>query len=140
MESGLRSSRRVYSFGCVVVLDEVVDSGDEVYDAAEAAAVDGLLCEETKPPFDLVEPGGVGWRVVDVEARPLRQPQPHFGMLVRGVVVDDQMDVQVFGHSLIDVLEKAEKLLMAVARPTLGEDSPEATSRAAKSVVVPWRT
>ena len=65
------------------MLDEVVDSGDEVFDASEASAADGLLGDETEARFDLVEPGRVGWGVVHAETRPLRQPQPHLGMLVR---------------------------------------------------------
>jgi len=46
------------------------------------------------------------------------------------------MHVEIFGDRLVDALEKAEKLLMAVPRPALGEDR----SSAANSVVVPWRT
>jgi hypothetical protein len=44
----------------VIVLDEVVDFGDEVFDVSEASAADGLLGDETEPTFDLVEPGGIG--------------------------------------------------------------------------------
>jgi hypothetical protein len=56
----------------VVVLNEVVDSGDQVLDASETASANRLLGDEPKPPFDLIEPGRVGWRVVDLEAGPLR--------------------------------------------------------------------
>ena len=73
------------------MLNEVVDSGDEMFDASETSAADGLLSDKTEPTFDLVEPGRIGWGVVHVEARALREPQPHLGMLVRSVVVDDQM-------------------------------------------------
>ena len=41
----------------VVVLDEVVDSSDQILDTSEAAATDGLLGDETKPSLDLIEPG-----------------------------------------------------------------------------------
>ncbi len=58
---------------------------------------------------------------MDVEAGPLRQPQTHLGMLVGGVVVDNQMHVEIFGDRLVDALEKAERLLMAVPRPALGQ-------------------
>ena len=37
-------------------------------------------------------------------------------------VVDDEVDVESLGHGLIDALEEGEELLMAVARPALGED------------------
>ena len=52
---------------------------------------------------------------MDMETWPCRQPEAHLGVLVRGVVVDDQMDVEGLWHSLIDALEKAKELLMAVA-------------------------
>ena len=66
------------------MLDEVVDSGDEMFDASETSAADGLLGDMTEPTFDLVEPGRIGGCVVHVEARPLREPQPHLGMLMWG--------------------------------------------------------
>ncbi len=106
----------------VGVLNEVVDSGDKVFDAAEAAAADGLLGNETEPALDLIEPGSVGGSVVHVKAGPLGQPEAHLGMLVSRVVVDDQMNVQLWGHRLVDALEKAEKLLMTVTRLALGND------------------
>jgi hypothetical protein len=45
---------------------------------------------------------------VDVKAGPLRQPQTYLGMLVGGVVVDDQMHVEIFGDRLVDALESRE--------------------------------
>src|ERR1700692_1731318 len=102
-------------------MGEAVDFCDEVLDAFEASAVDGLLGDESEPALDLIEPRGVGGRVVDMEAWPGRQPEAHLGVLVSGVVVDDQMDVEGLWHSLVDALEKAEELLMSVTRPALGE-------------------
>jgi len=106
----------------VVVLNELVDSGDGVFDAAEAAAADRLLGNETEPALYLIEPGRVGGSVVHVKAGPLCEPEAHLGMLVSRVVVDDQMIVQLWGHRLVDALEKAEKLLMTVTRLALGKD------------------
>jgi hypothetical protein len=91
-------------------------------DAAEASATDRLLSDQAEPAFDLVQPGRTGGRVVDVEAGPLRQPEAHLGMLVGGIVVDDQMDIEICGHCLVDALEKAGELLMPVPRPAPGED------------------
>ena len=54
----------------VVVLGEAVDFSDEVLDAFEASAADGLLGNESEPAFDLIDPGGVSGRVVDVESWP----------------------------------------------------------------------
>ena len=106
----------------VIVVDEVLDAGDEVADAAEVSAANRLLCNQPEPAFDLIEPRSICGRVVDVEAGPLREPEAYLGMLVGGIVVDDQMDIEVCGHSLVDALEKAEELLMPTPRLALGED------------------
>ena len=106
------------------MLNEVVDSGDQVLDAPEAVSANRLLGDEPKPSLDLIEPGRVGWRVVDLEAWPLPQPESYLGMLVGGVVVDYQMDIQAFWHSLIDAREELKKLLMTVACFALRQDGP----------------
>jgi hypothetical protein len=45
------------------VLDEVVDFGDQVFDAPETTSANRLLGDETEPTFDLIEPGRVGGRL-----------------------------------------------------------------------------
>jgi hypothetical protein len=54
---------------------EAVDCGDDVLDAFEASAADGMLGDESEPALDLIEPGGVSGRVMDVEARGLAASQ-----------------------------------------------------------------
>jgi hypothetical protein len=56
-----------------------------------------------------------------VIARPGRQPLLNFGVLMGGVVVHHQMDIKVLGDIGVDLLEKPEKLLMAVAGLTPGQ-------------------
>ena len=72
------------------------------YDAREAATPDCSLGDDPEPALYLVEPGGVGRRVVDVEPWTLRQPGADlslrgspavYGVLVSAVVVDDQIHV-----------------------------------------------
>ncbi len=41
----------------VVVLDKLVDSGNEFFDAFERSAPDALLGDESEPALDLIEPG-----------------------------------------------------------------------------------
>ena len=43
-------------------------------------------------------------------------------MLVGGMIVHDQMNIQAFRHSLIDALEELKKLLMTVAWLALRQD------------------
>ena len=105
----------------VIVFREAVDLCDEVLDAFEGAAADGLLGDQSEPSFDLIEPGRISGRVVDVEAGSRRQPEAYLGVLVSGVVVDDQMHVERCRDVLVDALDKAEKLLMLMARLALGQ-------------------
>lgn len=44
----------------------------------------------------------------------IRQPSLHCGMLVGGVVIGDQMELEVLGRFFIDLLEKGQPLLMPV--------------------------
>src|SRR3546814_18489327 len=53
-------------------------------------------------------------REVHVKARVLVQPRPDLGVLVGGVVVDDQMQVLVLGGLAVDGLEEPQPLLMSV--------------------------
>jgi len=50
----------------VVAMDEAFDLGDQFFDAAEGSPADGLLRDDVKPDFHLVEPGRVGRREVQV--------------------------------------------------------------------------
>jgi hypothetical protein len=92
----------------VVILRVAVDFSDEVLDAFEASAADGLLSNESEPALDLIDPGGVSGRVVDMESWSCRQPEAHLGVLVGRVVVDDEVDVECLGHGLVDAFEEAQ--------------------------------
>ena len=98
------------------------DLAHELFDAGKRAASDGLLSDDAEPAFDLVEPGRIGWGVVDVIARSLGEPGFDFGVLVGGVVVDDQMDIEIVGHVGIDVTQEREEFLVSVAFLALADD------------------
>jgi len=46
------------------------------------------------------------------------------GMLVRGIVIDDQMNLEILGHRGLDVAQELQKLLVAMPALALGEDLP----------------
>lgn len=106
----------------VVVMNEVVDSRHEIADAAERAAADGPPGDDVEPDLHLVEPGGVGRGVVHMEAGTGGKPASDLRMLVRGVVVDDQMDLEFVGHGGLDVAQELQELLVAMPALALGED------------------
>ena len=61
------------------------------------------------------EPGARFRGEVEDEARMPRQPSPHLGVLVGGVVVEDDMDDFAGRDLRLDGVEEADELLMAVA-------------------------
>ena len=52
---------------------------------------------------------------MQVKARMARQPSFDLRMLVGGIIVGDQMEVHYRRSVIVEVLEKAQKLLMAMA-------------------------
>ena len=77
----------------VVALHEFLDAIDEVGDAAEGASSNGLLRDDIEPDFNLIEPGTAGGGVVNVIAGARRQPSADSFVLVRSVVVGNEMYV-----------------------------------------------
>ena len=61
---------------------------------------------------------------MDVVAGTPSEPGTDFGMFVSGVVIDDEMDVEVARHTAIDLTQESEELLMTVARFTACDDFP----------------
>ena len=57
-----------------------------------------------------------------LEARVLVQPRPHLGVLVRGVVVGDQMQGLALGRLAIDLTQELQPLTVSVALLALADD------------------
>jgi hypothetical protein len=100
----------------VVVLEVDVDRCDQFVDARKGAFTDDVVGELAKEALDEVEPGGTGRGKVDLNARMLLQPSADGGMLVRSVVVDDQMQRQPCGRLTMDFFEEGEPLGVRVSR------------------------
>ena len=94
--------------------DESFDFGDQFFDAAEGAATDGLLRDDVEPDFHLVEPGGVGWREVQVVTGSRCQPALDARMLVGRVVIHDQMHVESLRDTGVHMAQKVEVLLVTM--------------------------
>ena len=100
----------------VVGSHELVDALHQLLDAGERSPADGLIGDQRKEALHLIEPGAVGGDEVHVPARACRQPRLDLGMVVRGVVVADAVDVQISGHGLLDLAQEGQELLMPMAR------------------------
>ena len=85
-------------------VEVVLDRGDQVGDAVEDAAAERLVGELAEPALDQVQPRRRGRGEVQVEPRVLGQPGLDVGVLVGGVVVQDQVDLQALGDLAVDGL------------------------------------
>jgi len=94
----------------------------QLSDVVKGAATQAFLGQVSKPTLDQVEPRTGGGRKVRVKARMAAQPTPDTGMLVGGVVVDDQVQVQFAGRLRIDALQEAGEFLMPVLRHAIPDD------------------
>lgn len=99
----------------IVVRDELIDALHELLHTGEGAATDGLVGDQGKEALDLIEPGAVGRDEVHVPARPAGKPRLDPGVAVRGVVVDDAMNVQLCGNGLVDLAQERQEFLMSMA-------------------------
>jgi len=103
---------------CNVVADCVFQFGH----APEHAVADAVLGDVAEPTLDHVQPRAAGGRAVDVKSPVTFQPLHDVGMLVRGVVIDDQMQIQVRWRLGVDLLPEPDPFLMAVLWQALGND------------------
>src|SRR5258708_23344139 len=106
-----------------VVFVEIVHDGLlQFIDALEDAAADAPSGDLGKEALDHVEPRAGSGREVQVKARMPLEPALYRGGLVGGIIVDDEMQVEIGQRALVDGLEKAEELAMAVARHVFADD------------------
>jgi hypothetical protein len=101
--------------GIEVVADGVFEFGD----AGEDAAPNALAGDLGKEALDQIEPGRRGRDEVQLEARVLGEPGLHRLGLVSGVVVDDQVQVQMLARGGVDGLQEADELLGPMPRLAL---------------------
>lgn len=105
----------------VVLGNEVIDLSDELFDAAEGAAANRLVGNQSKEALNLIQPGAVGRDEMNVPARPLGQPRFDLRMLVGAVVIDDQMNIELRWYRGFDTAQEGEEFLMTVPRLAVGE-------------------
>ena len=91
-----------------------VDRGDQVGHRLKDAAADRLVGELAEEPLDHVHPRAGRRREVQMKAWVLGQPRLDVLMLVRCVVVEDQVDLQALGDLAIDRAQELQKLDVAM--------------------------
>ena len=69
-----------------------------------------MLGQTGEEAFDQIDPRTVGRCEMAVKARVAEKPLPDPGRLVRAVVVEDQMDVELRRDELIDVPQETDEI------------------------------
>jgi len=96
--------------GLIVGLGEVsIDDGLQIGDRFEDATFEPSarqLCEEA---LDRIRPRTRGWGEMKGEARVAGEPVAHLGVLVRSLIIEDDVDRLVGGHGALDGVEKSAR-------------------------------
>jgi len=100
----------------------LLDGGNEFGDTAKDPAFQSLGAQIAKEALDHVQLRRRGRGEVHMKARVLGEPRLNIGMLVRGVVVADQMHFFVLGRFPVDLAQVHEPLLMAVTLLATGNE------------------
>ena len=99
-----------------MVFEVTPDGGFELRDALERAAADAISGDQAEKTLDLVEPGRRSRREVQMEAGMGFEPALYGRRLMRGIIVNDEMEIETGGGLLVDQSEKAQELAMSMAR------------------------
>ena len=75
-----------------------------------------------KEALDQVEPGRGGWGQVQMEAGMTLEPGDDLGMFVSGVVVADDVNIQLGGDLALDLAQEGQPLLMAMTSGGMSKD------------------
>src|SRR5262245_50154417 len=78
-----------------IVLDELVDLSLEVDYGINTISSNGKFGHLPYPVFDQIAPGTVSWCAMDLIARMLSQPLSHSGAAIHGMIVVDQVNLQI---------------------------------------------
>ena len=118
----------------VVSGDEVLNGMDECSDFWVVPAFDLPLGEQAEPALHLIEPRGVGWREVQMVTGMFEQPALHERPLVRGIVIEHQMDLLAGWDTFLNQLQERTELLTAMP----GKAAPDDLARGDVSTEASW--
>ena len=99
----------------IVACEVSADRFDQFGQAAKDPSTQTLGAQVPKEALHHVEPRGACRREVQMKARMLFQPGLDLGMFVRGVVIQDQVQVAIRRRLLIEQAQELQPFDMAVA-------------------------
>lgn len=95
--------------------DELIDTPGQLFDRAKRASADGLVGDQRKEAFDVVEPRTVGRNGMHVPAALCCQPRLGLGLLVTAIVVHDGGE-----HCAIEYVQGGQQCRGAVTNVVVG--------------------
>jgi hypothetical protein len=98
------------------------DGVDQFAHMTETSIANGILSQIAEEPFNEVEPRTACGGEVHVEPWVFCQPFPNAVMLVRAVVIGDQVQIKVLWSLAIDLLEKSQPIDVCVLVLGAGDD------------------
>src|SRR5258708_35586281 len=103
-------------FGLFVVATDVADEFPiKIFNRDEDAAGDDITLDFGKPDLNLVEPGGVGWCVMDANITISLQELPDLGGTMSREIIGDDMNFLCRGLASNELLEKSHELRASMA-------------------------
>jgi hypothetical protein len=103
----------------IKVAEDISDKLGNALEAAHANYFAGDFAEET---LDQIKPRAGGWGEVQMEAFPAGEPRFYLRMLVRGIIVANDVDVLNCGDGSIDFFQEGQPLVVAVSRGSMSEN------------------
>ena len=104
-----------------MLFDVALDGGLQIDDGMKDAALQALSGQGGEEVLDGIEPGARCRREMEDPAGMTLEPGHDFGMFVRAVVVEDDMDHLAGRHLALDGVEKADELLVTVLLHTTAD-------------------
>src|ERR1019366_3656853 len=110
-------------FGILIPsLEKRLDGRLQVGYAEEDATADGLVVQVSEPPLDKIHPTGACGDEVRHEPRIPFQPGLPLRVLVRPVVVHDQVQRNIAGEFGVEPAQESQKLLVPVSLMAFADD------------------
>src|SRR5262245_57611125 len=105
-------------------LEVGLDGGDEVGYRVKAATAQGFVGELAEAAINEVQPRRRGRGEMQVEPLVAIQTALNLGMVVRGVVVQNQVHSKMFGHLLVDSAQELQKFVVPMPGQALPDHNP----------------
>lgn len=108
----------------IVVCDVLFNGLNQVRHTPEHPAADSFGGQFTEEPFDQVEPRAARRREMHMKPRMALEPPLHLGVLMRRIIIGDEMQGFVLWRLGINHPQEGQPLRVAMARETRGDHFP----------------